>query len=456
MQGVTFQDGEFQLESFDCVCGAHHEAPVRRVIVKPGALDLVPEVITDLGLGRRVVLVSDRNTEDAAGRVVGQSLESAGYQVDRCFFDTREWVRPDENAVGSLMFSMDPDTQLLVATGSGALTDVTRFVGSRTGVPFVSVPTAPSVDGYTSNGAPITHNGYKRTLVCGQPVAVIADTDVLAAAPHEMIASGFSDTLAKLTARTDWQLSRIVTREYYCPTVVDGVARAAQACMDVADGIGRSDTQAVQTLAEALMISGIAMQMVGNSRPASGSEHSLSHYWEMKAHLEDRHEHLHGTKVGVATAVIALFHERFFTRLERERSVDRAALESSHPSREAAQERVRSVLGSVADKVNAEVASLEYRDWTQRSSEIDAILENADQIVALRSEAPSYDSIMDAQRRAGAPTTPAEIGVDRAYLAETLRNAMEVRLRFTVLRAAESLGWLDELAEEVVEVVGGA
>ena len=459
MQGVTIRDGDFELESFDCVCGAHHEAPVRRVVVRPGALDEVVPIITELGLGRRVVMVSDRNTEAAAGAAVAKRLESDGFQVGRCFFDTGEWVRPDEHAVGSLMFSMEPDTELLVAVGSGALTDVTRFVSSRTGVPFVSVATAPSVDGYTSNGAPITHNGYKRTLVCGQPVAVVADTDVLTSAPHSMIASGFSDTLAKLTAWTDWQLSRIVTGEYYCPTIVDGVTTAARACMDAADGIGSSDPSAVQTLSEALMISGIAMTMIGNSRPASGSEHSLSHYWEMKAHLEDRPEYLHGTKVGVATAIIAAFHERFFARLEnaaRDRSsIDRDALERGHPSLEQVEERVRGVLGSVADRVIAEVVRPEYRDWPQRNREISAILDNAGEIIALRAGAPTYDALMDAQRRAGAPATPEEIGVGPDYLAETLRNAMEVRLRFTVLRAAESLGWLDDLADEVVELVCG-
>ena len=246
-----------------------------------------------------------------------------------------------------------------------------------------------------------------------------------------------------------------MTGEYYCPTVVDGVTRAAQACQECADGIGRDDPAAVQTLAEALMISGIGMEMIGNSRPASGSEHSLSHYWEMKAHLEGREEHLHGTKVGVATTVIAAFHERFFARLRNERNVDRAALERTHPSLDETEARVRSVLGSVADRVIREVTRPEYRLWPGRLAEIDSILEHADEIVALGTGAPSYESIIDAQRRAGAPAMPNEIGVSREYLGETLRNAMEVRLRFTVLRAAESLGWLDELTDEVAALVCG-
>jgi glycerol-1-phosphate dehydrogenase [NAD(P)+] len=454
MQGFSFHDGELHTEPFDCVCGARHQADVRQVIVEAGALERVAQVIGELGPGRRVVLVSDRNTETAAGERVRRAL-TGSFVVRRCYFDTDQWVRPDERAVGFLMFTMEPDTDFLIAVGSGALTDITRFVAARTGLPFISIPTAPSVDGYTSAGAPITHDGYKRTLDCKQPLAVIADIDILAAAPPEMVRSGFSDTIAKLVSRIDWQLSRVVTGEYYCPTLAEAVTMAAERCVEAADGIGARDKEAIRTLTEALMISGLAMHLVGNSRPASGSEHSLSHYWEMKSHLEDREEHLHGTKVGVATGIVAGFFERFFARLEAGDcdDLDLAALKATHPGRPQMEQRVRRAVGPIADRVIDEVAGSEYLEWDKREAQIAHIQERAAEILRLKEGAPSRGLIIDALQRAGAHHSPQSIGVDRAYLAETLLNSMEVRSRYTVFRAAQSLGWLEELAEEVVELV---
>jgi glycerol-1-phosphate dehydrogenase [NAD(P)+] len=225
--------------------------------------------------------------------------------------------------------------------------------------------------------------------------------------------------------------------------------------VEVASGIGSGDPDAVATLTEALMISGVAMQLIGHSRPASGAEHSLSHYWEMKAHLEGRKEHLHGTKVGVGCAVIAAFYERFFERLEHGASIDLSRLEQTHPSLEEVEGQVRSVLGPIADRVIAEVTAVEYQQWSQRVQRIEAIEKHAEEILALREISPSFQVILDAERAAGAPCLPREIGVDRAFLTESILNAMGVRLRFTVLRAAETLGWLEDLAEETVAAVAG-
>lgn len=454
MSQYTFRDGHLEHSAFDCGCGRRHELPIDEIIVRRGALDEVVPVVKRLGLGSKCVLVSDANTREVAGARVEADLGSAGFDVRGCFFAARDGVKPDEKAVGELMLAMDGDTAFLVVAGSGCLTDLTRFVASRTGVPFVSVATAPSMDGYASSGAPMTHHGHKRTIYCGAPRAIIADVDVLAAAPLPMIASGFSDTIGKLTSRVDWKLSAIQRDEYYCPFFVERVNKGVEQAISVADALGARDPEAVRTLTESLVVSGIAMLLVGNSRPASGSEHSLSHYWEMKAAVDRRREFFHGTKVGVATAVVAAFNERFFARDPS--SVDVDAVLAQRPTLASWEQRLRSSLGEVADGIIAEVTRPQYLADEALRADIEGLTGRWDELERLSAESPSFDEVIRIQSEAGAPLYPSAIDVSPEYLRETLLNAKEMRSRYTVLRAAESLGWLEEIADEVVERVSDA
>lgn len=454
MENYTFRDGRLAHNPFDCECGRRHELPIDEIVVRRGALDEFVPVVKRLELGTKYVLVSDANTREVAGARVEADLGAAGYEVRRCFFATRDGVKPDEKAIGELMLTMDGDTDFLVVAGSGCLTDLTRFVASRTGVPFVSVATAPSMDGYASSGAPMTHHGHKRTIYCGAPRAIIADVDVLADAPQPMIASGFSDTIGKLTSRVDWKLSSIERDEYYCPFFVERVNEGVEQAISVASGLQRRDPDAIRTLTESLVISGIAMLLVGNSRPASGSEHSLSHYWEMKAAVDRRREFFHGTKVGVATAVVAAFNERFFARDPS--SVNVADVLAQRLSLGAWEARLRSSLGEVADGIIREVTRSQYLSDDALRAEVQGLVGRWDDIAALAARSPSFDEVIRVQREAGAPLYPSAIDVSPEYLRETLLNAKEMRSRYTVLRAAESLGWLEEIADEVVERVSAA
>ncbi len=448
MPDIAFHDDELALEPFDCRCGRRHELPIRRILVRPRAIDEVASIVGELGTGTRVTLVADGNTYRIAGRAVEDQLRRARYRVTLCLFDTTQPVKPDETAVGDLMLTMGTETDLLVVCGSGSLTDLTRFVAARTATPFVSVATAPSMDGYSGSGAPMTHHGHKRTIIATNAKAVIADTEILTAAPYDMIASGFSDTIGKLTSRVDWKLSAIVRNEYYCPVFAAAVDAAVGQTVAAARAIRSRDADAIRTLGEALMISGIAMLLVGNSRPASGSEHSLSHYWEMCAGIGRRRPFFHGTKVGVATGVAAAFNERFFARDPAALDIERVVA-SAEPV-DAIEDRLRGGLGPVAEGVIAEVVRPEYVDGTRRMNAVAEVVERWDEIAALAALSPGRDEIVRIQEAVGAPWHPSEIDVDRDYLRETLLNAKEVRSRYTVLRAAEHLGWLEEIADEVV------
>ena len=123
--------------------------------------------------------------------------------------------------------------------GSGTLCDLTRFASHRIGRPFVSLPTAPSVDAYTSMNAPLVIRGLKVTVDAQPPLAVFADLDVLCAAPPAMIAAGVGDVLGKYTALADWRLAALLWDEAIDLPIVDDMYAAVAAVASAAENIGR-------------------------------------------------------------------------------------------------------------------------------------------------------------------------------------------------------------------------
>ena len=447
MENFQFIDGCLVHQEFLCECGKKHSVPIQEIIVGQGALNEVGRVLDRLDVGKRCVVIADLNTFAAAGEKVMTIISNKAYQPKLCLFNTHNLVKPDEYAIGKVMLDIGTDTSFLLVVGSGSLTDLVRYISSRTGIPFISVPTAASMDGYASSGAPMLQGGFKRTIISTHAQAIVADVDVLCQAPYELTASGFSDMIGKLTSRVDWKLSNIMTGEYYCDFFVKLIDDVVQMCIANSTGIRQRKPDIMARLMEGLILSGIGMLVIGNSRPASGSEHSLSHYWEMKAFLERKTPHLHGKKVGVATGVMAKFYERFFARNPFD--IDMPAIQARKQRLEDIEASMQRYLGRAAEGV-IQVARSTYMSWEEQQRHIETLQTSWKDIESLRKLVPTFDRIVKIQQDAGASIMPEDIDVDRALLREALLNAKDVRSRYTVLRAAEMLGWLEEIADEVV------
>ena len=152
--------------------------------------------------------------------------------------------------------------------------------------------------GYASDGSPLICDGFKISFDATLPYAIIGDVNIMKNAPDELIRAGFGDIVGKITALMDWKLSNILTGEYICQTCVTLTERAIQRVIDSADKLMNRDEKSVQYLLEALTFTGVAMGLVGVSRPASGAEHMISHYWEMDFIKRNKYPYLHGIKVG--------------------------------------------------------------------------------------------------------------------------------------------------------------
>jgi glycerol-1-phosphate dehydrogenase [NAD(P)+] len=222
------------------------------------------------------------------------------------------------------------------------------------------------------------------------------------------------------------------------------MARAVDACMAAAPGLAGRDAGAVEGLMRGLVLAGIAMQMVGDSRPASGCEHHIAHFLEMRDMARGRRATLHGDKVGVAELVALRLYEKFF-------SPDQPVVRNTEGSAawEAAMWRD---LGGFAETLIGPRCSAAYEDDSLRQRILEgaaagwqAMRAEAALLPALRKQGEEYI------RLAGGPVRPADLGYGREDILLALKYAMELRPRFTVLRLAHLSGRLEGLAEELAD-----
>lgn len=293
---------------YSCACGKSHKVDIQAIRVGSGVMQELPGILRDLGASH-IFLVADNYTYEAAGRQVEQLLDQAGLAYHKRVFQTETPLVPNEYALGSVLAAMTSQDDMLLAVGSGTLNDVTKYVSARTGVPYVIAATAPSMDGYASTVAPTILDGFKTTLPAVYPAAIVADVGILKDAPMPMLTAGFGDIIGKFTSLADWRLSHQLNGEYYCPEVAGVIEAAVETCAANAQALAQREPQAIQAVTEALILSGLAMGMVGVSRPASGAEHQMAHYWEMDALRRGEEHPLHGNAVGVGTVLAASLYE---------------------------------------------------------------------------------------------------------------------------------------------------
>jgi len=299
----------------------------------------------------RFLLVSDSNTYAALGQKVEADLRKREWDVRTVILDGAD-VIADEKHIFEVLFHAHAEARMYLAVGSGTITDITRYASFCSRNDFISLPTAPSVDAYTSVGAALTISGFKNTVPCQVPAAVFAELHTLCQAPRDMIAAGFGDVLGKYISLADWQLGHLLLGERYDARVAGRLQRALLSCVENAEAIGRGSRGGIAVLMEGLFESGLCMAEFGSSRPASGAEHIFSHFWEMKRTQERRPAILHGIKVGFGTVLAARRYEAIRSIGQKE-AISRLS-SASRPDMEDDIARIRTAYGPVADRIIAD------------------------------------------------------------------------------------------------------
>ncbi len=290
--------------SFDCSCGKHHILNIHDICIKENAIKELDRIISPFK-DKKIFIFSDTNTFNAAGKITLNELDKNNYNYKNFIIETGEKILiPDEKILGRLFMEIDNDTKLIIAIGSGTINDIGKFLSVKTGIPYIIICTAPSMDGYASDGAPLICNGMKISFNATLAYAIVGDINIMKNAPMKLIRAGYGDIIGKITALIDWKLSKEINDEYYCETCIKLTKEAVQKTLDNAKKLKDRDENAIKYLIEALTLTGVAMGLVGVSRPASGAEHMLSHYWEVDFIKNNKFPELHGIKVGIATPIV--------------------------------------------------------------------------------------------------------------------------------------------------------
>ena len=336
--------------------------------------------------GERILLLCDRKTKKYADSF---SLSNSCI----CLIDEDEPV-PDETTCGIAIKKLK-GCDFILAVGSGTLNDVAKYAAMCTNKKSGVLATAPSMDGYASPVAAVINDGFKVSKQARVPTDILVDENILKDAPHEMIAAGAADILGKTTCLTDWRLAQYHKGERVNEMAFFDMVRAVDGFIASLNDIVLRNADGIEKLMDALIVSGLAMAEAGNSRPASGAEHHISHYLEMWFIAQKKRIPLHGIKVGLGTLVSAYLY----------RALERDGV---------------TFLGDV-------------------------------QAYKAAKQIPSVEKLQQILNRLGALVRFSNLGISRELFRETIRCAHKVRDRFTILTLVNELRLTERYLPELEE-----
>jgi glycerol-1-phosphate dehydrogenase [NAD(P)+] len=363
--------------SKSCTCGnRHYEITIEDINISYDALNEAVTYIKNKEF-QKVAIVADQITFQVAGEKLASLLDESKVNSEVVIIQPNELddVIADEISLIEAMLGISQDTNVVIAVGTGTIHDIARFASFKMGKPFISVPTAPSVDGFNSMGAPVVIKGFKLTYQMHSPIAIFADLSILQEAPKELIAAGFGDMIGKYTSLADWKFSHLIGGESYCPLS----ARLTYEAL------------------EALIQSGLAMLLVGHSSPASGGEHHLSHYWEMEFLKQGRAQVLHGAKVAVSAQLILEVYKN-------------------------------NVLTLISNKHRLENLDATNKDMLHK------VIEKQTEVEAIIHSLPDTERLSLLVQKVGGAGSPGELGIHTELVQNSLLEAHTLRNRYTMLK----------------------
>jgi glycerol-1-phosphate dehydrogenase [NAD(P)+] len=275
----------------------------RNVVVGDGVVNDIGNVCNALKLNGNALIVSGPTTINKAGKTVLAVLEDSGNDVHSVIVERAEM--DEVHKVEQLISEIDSKTPLfLLGVGGGKAIDIAKLASIRAGCSFISVPSAASHDGIVSSRASITHNGETASIEAEPPIAVVADTQIIANAPYKLLASGCGDIISKCTAVKDWELAHRLKNTKISEYASHLSMMTAKILMDSASSIKPGNPESARMVVKALVASGVAMSIAGSSRPASGSEHKFNHALNQIAPKPA----LHGEQCGVGSIMMMYLH----------------------------------------------------------------------------------------------------------------------------------------------------
>ncbi|MBP3496187.1 MAG: sn-glycerol-1-phosphate dehydrogenase [Clostridia bacterium] len=398
-----------------CACGREHSCDIENIYIECGAIARLSELCKNY---KSILLVGDENTFFAAIDKTEKAL--LGKKTRKVVFDGKTVLIPNEEAINRVKGELD-GIDLIIGIGSGVVQDLCKYVAHFASLPYMIVATAPSMDGYASSGAAMILKGMKETVSARLPRAIIADVDVLKNAPMEMIKAGYGDIIGKYSALCDWELSREVNNEYFCDYIYKTTYSMVEKTLLTKDGLLKRNEESIKALTEALIVVGIMMSFATTSRPASGSEHHLSHFFEITGILNSEKYLAHGIDVAYSTVITAKIREKI--------------LNTPWPNEQFSMENGAYVakIGEIYGKIAPECISLQQRVGNYKINRISIYKDKEQKIRELFSKMPRGEEIEKM-------LSDLELDINELYntygeekIKNAVRYAKDLKDRYTVL-----------------------
>jgi glycerol-1-phosphate dehydrogenase [NAD(P)+] len=423
-----------------CNCGGVHPAPGVTLYAAADATAVLAADYQALHGQRELLLLSDPLTHAVAGIRVLEALCAQGVAVDHLL------LGDEPSATEELAESVRAkalDKELIVAVGAGTVNDLAKYAADRNDMPYWVVPTAPSMNGFTSSISAVKVKGVKLTVPAAPPQRIYAEPQVIREAPLKLRQAGFCDVLAKVVSDVDWQISSRLFDGDYCRLPSKLLAGVEETYSDHPEAIGHGDALAVQGLFFGLLVSGVAMSLAGSSAPASGGEHLVSHFWDMREPLTGRIPELHGLQVGAGIILSAACYARL---AQRDGSTLSGRAEDAF---EATAARIPLIWGGYADEVGKQ-----FLGKREQLLGFDTLLpQHWPELAALFRQVKTPHYFLDLFRRTGFDFSLDSLRLSAEEFLLAARNGRAIRSRITVLDLAAHAGVLEAAAEETLALL---
>ena len=417
-------------------------------VMEDGALAKVPAVFNECFPGREAIIIADCNTWKAAGEQVFGNMQAAGITVSR-FLIPDEHFHAEWPYVEMVEEQVKNSGAIAVAVGSGVINDLCKLSSHHLGQSYLCVPTAASVDGYSSFGASISYQGLKQTFECPAPLAIVADASVIAAAPAKMTAAGYADLAAKIPCGAEWMIADLFGTEPIVPDAWHVLQDVLDQVLSNPEAVAAGDKDAISDLFIGLTLSGIAMQIARSSRPASCTDHLFSHYLDMTGHRFNGELQSHGFQVAIGTLTMCAFFDEFLKMDLSGLDVEKCV--AAWPTLEQEQQRALDIFKDfVSPRLGYDSITVKYADADGVGGQLTKVKEQWPELKKkYRAQVYTFEKMQRMFRIVGAPADPADIGLTREQIKAIVPFAQLMRYRINLLDLAKRGMFYDELVESV-------
>lgn len=268
--------------------------------------NLIPQIRSISKNYHKVLLITDGLIWKIYGEIVFTQIKKFYTSIDINIIDDNSM-----NSSFSLASKiLSDDIDLIIGLGGGRVLDVSKHAAFMSKIKFISIPTALAHDGIASPIAVLKTENRIKSLGCKVPSGIIIDLDIIHNSPENLKKAGIGDTLSNYTAILDWKLAEARGKEKINDFALLLSDTAFNSLINFKNK-DLNDYNFLKQLAESIVLSGLAMNIAGSSRPCSGSEHLISHSMDLF-----EKGNLHGMQVGVSSIISAYFYKKDITKLQ--------------------------------------------------------------------------------------------------------------------------------------------